>query len=82
MRAEERARYATAPLDPGTLRADTITVRRAISEEADRRVRWRARLLPTSTLTPIWRGAQHSLDVFGWMDVAGGRLRARLRHQS
>ena len=81
VRAEERARYATVPLGPGTLRADTGAVRRALSREADWAARWRAWLLPASTLTPIRRGLQHSLDVFGWMDVAGLRLRERLRHQ-
>jgi len=79
VRAEERARYATAPLSPGTLRADTATVRRALSREADWPARWRARLLPASTLTPIRHGLQQSLDVFGWMDVAGLRLRDRIR---
>jgi transglutaminase-like putative cysteine protease len=79
VRAEERARYATAPLGPATLRADTAAVRRALSREADWPARWRARLLPTSTLTPIRRGLQQSLDVFGWMDVAGLKLRDRIR---
>ena len=79
VKAEERARYATAPLGPGTLRADTATARRALSREADWPARWRARLLPASTLTPIRRGLQQSLDVFGWMDVAGLRLRDRIR---
>ena len=79
VKAEERARYATAPLGPGTLRADTTTVRRALSREADWPARWRARLLPASTLTPIRHGLQQSLDVFGWMDVAGLRLRDRIR---
>jgi transglutaminase-like putative cysteine protease len=81
VKAEERARYATAPLGPGTLRADTVTVRRALSREADWPARWRARLLPASTLTPIRRGLQQSLDVFGWMDVAGLRLRERIRQR-
>lgn len=80
--AEERARYATVPLAQATLRADTVAVRRALSREADRAVRWRARLLPASTLTPIRHALQHSLDVFGWMDVAGLRLRDRLRQQA
>ncbi len=79
--AEERARYATVPLGPETLRADTATVRRALSREADWVVRCRAWLLPTSTLTPIRQGLQQSLDVFGWMDAAGLRLRDRIRQQ-
>lgn len=81
VRAEERARYATVPLGPGTLLADTATVRRALSREADWAARWRAWLLPASTLTPIRYGLQQSLDVFGWMDVAGLRLRERIRQQ-
>ncbi len=81
VRAEERARYATVPLGPGTLRADTTIVRRALSREADWAARWRAWLLPTSTLTPIRHGLQHLLDVFGWMDAAGLRLRDRIRQQ-
>jgi transglutaminase-like putative cysteine protease len=78
-RAEERARYATVPLSPGTLRADTAAVRQALSREADWRARWRAALLPASTLGPIREALGHSLDVFGWMDVAGLRLRDRIR---
>jgi transglutaminase-like putative cysteine protease len=81
VKAEERARYATAPLGPGTLRADIAAVRRALSREADWPARCRAWLLPASTLTPIRRGLQQSLDVFGWMDVAGLRLRDRIRQQ-
>jgi transglutaminase-like putative cysteine protease len=79
--AEERARYATVPLGPGTLRADTVEVRRALSREADWQARWRAILLPASTLTPVREALGHSLDVFGWMDVAGLRLRDRIRQQ-
>jgi transglutaminase-like putative cysteine protease len=63
--AEERARYASVPLTSGTLRADTAAVRRALAREAHWLVRWRAWLLPASTLTPIRRGLQHSLDVVG-----------------
>jgi hypothetical protein len=81
-RAEERARYATVPLGPGTLRADTATVRRALWREAGWPARWRAWLLPASTLTPIRQGLQQSLDVFGWMDAAGLRLRDKIRQQA
>jgi transglutaminase-like putative cysteine protease len=77
--AEERARYATVPLGPGTLRADTVAVRRALSREAVWQARWRAVLLPASTLIPVREALGHSLDVFGWMDVAGLRLRDRIR---
>jgi transglutaminase-like putative cysteine protease len=79
--AEERARYATAPLPSPTLRLDSTTVRRALAEEAGWVRRWRARLLPASVLAPVRPALQHALDVFGWMDAArlrfrGGRLRA------
>jgi transglutaminase-like putative cysteine protease len=76
-RAEERARYATAPLPSPTLRADCATVRRALARQAGRAERWRARLLPTSMLTPIRPALQQALDVFGWMDAAGMKLRGR-----
>jgi transglutaminase-like putative cysteine protease len=79
VRAEEQARYASVPLAAVTLRADTATVRRALSRAVDRAARWRARLLPASTLTPIRLGLQHLLDVFGWMDAAGLRFRDRIR---
>jgi transglutaminase-like putative cysteine protease len=74
--AEERARYATAPLPSPTLRADSAAVRRALAHEADWPVRCRARLLPASMLAPIRPALQHTLDVFGWMDAAGFRFRA------
>jgi transglutaminase-like putative cysteine protease len=73
--AEERARYATAPLPSPTLRADSAAVRRALAQEADWPVRWRARLLPASMLAPVRPALQHALDVFGWMDAAGLRFR-------
>ena len=73
--AEERARYATAPLPSLTLRADSAAVRRALAQEADWPARWRARLLPASMLAPIRPALQHVLDVFGWMDAAGLRFR-------
>jgi hypothetical protein len=33
-----------------------------------RAARWRARLLPASTLAPAGVALQQALDVFGWMD--------------
>jgi transglutaminase-like putative cysteine protease len=75
--AEERARYATAPQHAGALRQDVATVRRAISQEADRPMRWRARLLPSSALAPVRSALYYALDVFGWMDAAGQRLHRR-----
>jgi transglutaminase-like putative cysteine protease len=75
--AEERARYAATPLPSGTLREDVTTVRRAMSQEADAPMRWRARLLPASTLAPAISAVHYALDIFGWMDAAGQRLRDR-----
>ena len=75
--AEERARYAAAPLPSPTLRADCAAFRRALAHQASRAERWRARLLPMSVLTRIRPALQHTLDVFGWMDAAGQRLRGR-----
>jgi hypothetical protein len=76
--AEERARYAKVASAPDTLRADVAAVRRAVAAEASRPVRWRARLLPPSALAPLHAGLQHALDVFGWLDAAGLRIRSRV----
>ena len=51
--AEERARYAPAPADGSGLRADSVTVRRAIAAAVPRGTRWRARLLPSSVVGPV-----------------------------
>ena len=75
--AEERARYAAAPLPSPTLRADCAAFRTALAHQASRAERWRARLLPMSVITRIRPALQHALDVFGWMDAAGLRLRGR-----
>lgn len=79
--AEERARYAVAPLSSDTLRADTATVRHALSREARWPARLRARLLPQSALSPAREAVQHALDVFGWMDAISLRLRGASRQQ-
>jgi hypothetical protein len=50
--AEERARYAGQP-DKGTgLREDIATIRRAIAVASPRRIRWLARVFPSSVVTP------------------------------
>lgn len=59
--AEERASYDAAPADTATLRADTAVVRRALARDAGWTTRWRARLLPASTLTSIRSRLQHAL---------------------
>jgi len=81
VRAEERARYARVPLSAQTLPADAAGIRRALAREADWPTRWRARLFPASTIALIRTGLQHALDVFGWMDAAGMRLRNSIRRQ-
>jgi transglutaminase-like putative cysteine protease len=74
-RAEERAHYAAEPAASGTLRGDVALVRRAVSRMSGRPARWRAWLLPASTLTPAGAALQHTLDVFGWMDRVTVRRR-------
>ena len=81
VRAEERARYARVPLSAQTLPADAARIRRALAREADWPTRWRARLFPASTIALIRTGLQNALDVFGWMDAAGMRLRNSIRRQ-
>jgi hypothetical protein len=71
--AAERARYAREPGDSATLREDIDLVRRAVAAGSGRPVRWYARLMPASALAPVRAAVQHSLDVFGWMDVAAHR---------
>lgn len=77
--AEERARYARTPAAAGSLRADVHTVRRAIARDATRSQRWRARLLPASTLAPVLAALRQAPDAFGWLDAAGLRVRRSLR---
>jgi transglutaminase-like putative cysteine protease len=74
--ATERARYARDPADSATLRADTDLVRGEVAARAGRLGRWRAWLLPPSSLRPARAAVQHGLDVFGWMDVAAHRTGA------
>ncbi len=74
--ATERARYARDPADSATLRADADLVRRDVAARSSRMRRWRARLLPPSSLRPVRSAAQHGLDVFSWMDLAAHRTGA------
>ncbi|HEX8008556.1 MAG TPA: transglutaminase domain-containing protein, partial [Trebonia sp.] len=65
--AEERARYSARPTEGGTLPRDAAVVRRAIAAAAPRRTRWRARLLPSSVLTPVGIGVSQVTDLFSRM---------------
>jgi transglutaminase-like putative cysteine protease len=76
-RAEERASYASAPVDSAALKADVALVRRAVVRSCGRGTRWSARVFPASALVPLRAGLQHVLDVFGWMDLATARARNR-----
>lgn len=77
-RAEERARYARRAGSGAALPDDVITVREAVSAAATRGARWRARLLPRSSIERISHTLAHALDAFGWLEVAITRLTARL----
>ena len=68
----ERARYAPAPASAGTIRADVSVVHRALARSASRTVRWRARLLPASTLQPLQASIRQAAGLLtGWMPAAG-----------
>jgi transglutaminase-like putative cysteine protease len=83
--AEERARYAARPVSGAGLRQDSATVRRAIAAAVPRWTRWRARLMPSSVLTPALAAVSQVADIFGspeWFRRApldGARL-DRARH--
>lgn len=76
--AVERARYAAAPDAAGPIRTDVALVRRALARSAGRSARWRARLLPASTLGPARTVLRDALGLLtGWMpstrEPAAGR---------
>ena len=78
--AEERARYAAAPADGSGLRADSTAVRRAIAAATPRGVRWRARLLPASVVSPALGAVVSAADLYpGSRD---GRLFRRTRAEA
>jgi len=76
--AEERASYAISPADSSRLQADEALVRRAVARSGSASARWLAIVAPPSALIPVRAGAQHLLDVFGWMELATTRARRRL----
>jgi transglutaminase-like putative cysteine protease len=75
--AEERARYARAPVASAELHSDVTTVRRAMSRACRLPARCAAIVLPASVLAPARTAMTNALDVFGWMDVVSSRLRRR-----
>lgn len=68
----ERARYAQVPAAPGPIHADVTTVRRALARNASRGARWRAKLMPASTLQPlrVWLRQAAGL-LTGWTPASG-----------
>jgi transglutaminase-like putative cysteine protease len=73
--AEEHAQYARTARTPSSLRGDVTAVRRAMASEATPMTRWQARLLPPSCVRPALSSLTQALDVFGWLDAAGQRMR-------
>ena len=63
--AEERARYAARPVSGTGLRQDSATIRRAIAAAVPRSTRWRARLMPSSVITPALAAISQVTDIFG-----------------
>lgn len=82
-RAEELARYSrTRPSEPPErLRADVRTVREAFAASVGRRARWRARLLPPSTMTQtrtaLRAAGDRVLDITARLNELPARLRRR-----
>ncbi|MEO3823614.1 DUF3488 and transglutaminase-like domain-containing protein [Actinomadura sp. B10D3] len=82
-KAEELARYSrTRPSEPAErLRADVRTVREAFAASVGRRARWRARLMPPSTVaqtrSAFRTAADRVLDVTARLNELPARLRRR-----
>ncbi|MGW3770545.1 transglutaminase TgpA family protein [Actinomadura verrucosospora] len=82
-RAEELARYSrTRAAEPAErLRADVRTVREAFAASVGRRARWRARLLPPSTMeqtrTALRTAGDRALDATARLNDLPSRLRRR-----
>ncbi len=79
-RAEELARYSrTGSLEPAErLRADVRTVREAFAASVGRRARWRARLLPPSTMaqsrSALRTAGDRALDATARVNALAARL--------
>jgi hypothetical protein len=59
-----------------------LTVRRAVAGNSSRKQRWRARLMPPSTLAPVMAALRQAPDIFGWLDAAGLRIRRMVLSKS
>ncbi len=68
----ERARYSPAPQAAGAIRADVAQVHRSLARSVGPAIRWRARLLPSSTLGPVRGAVRQSLGLLGgWAPAQG-----------
>ncbi|MFI0484536.1 DUF3488 and DUF4129 domain-containing transglutaminase family protein [Actinomadura sp. 9N215] len=82
-RAEELARYSPSPSTepPERLRADVRTVREAFAASVSPQVRWRARLLPPSTVeqtrTTLRSAGNRALDATARLNDLPARLRRK-----
>jgi transglutaminase-like putative cysteine protease len=75
--AEEQAVYAPAPGPGTTLKQDVLTVRRGVAASVPVAWRWRARLMPASTITAIVAAGQRAANLLTSLDRALARLRSR-----
>jgi transglutaminase-like putative cysteine protease len=76
--AAERARYSRLARPGAGLRADVLTVRRAVAASLPRPQRLRARLLPPSTLLAAWHLTQRGSEMLGWLDTSWPTLRRQV----
>ena len=68
----ERARYAPVPAAAGAIRSDVAIVRRALARASTRGTRWRAILLPASTLQPLGTWFRQAAGLLtGWTPASG-----------
>ncbi|HEX2318899.1 MAG TPA: DUF3488 and transglutaminase-like domain-containing protein [Streptosporangiaceae bacterium] len=68
----ERARYAPSPAAADAIRSDVTSVRRALARSSNRGTRWRARLLPASTLQPVRAWFRQATGLLtGWAPASG-----------
>ena len=68
----ERARYAPVPAAAGAIRSDVAAVRRALARASTRGTRWRAILLPASTLQPLGTWFRQAAGLLtGWTPASG-----------
>lgn len=76
--AAERARYSLHAQPAAGLRADVLTVRRAVAASVPGRQRLQAKLLPPSTLLAAWHLLQRGGDTLSWLDSSWPTLRRQL----